>query len=64
MTTINVSAGVIARNIFSTASVEMVLDELAASPVRAPRVCWIEGLTWFEVDTQDDLASARQGLVT
>ena len=46
-----------------TASVEMVLDELAASGTDSPRVCWIEGLKWFEVDTQEDLAIARKGLV-
>lgn len=47
-----------------TASVEMVLDELATSEADAPRICWIEGLKWFEVDTQEDLAIAREGLTS
>ena len=46
-----------------TASVEMVLDELARGE-SPPAICWIEGLKWFEVDTQEDLAIARQGLAT
>lgn len=50
-----------------TASVEMVLGELAASaatiPERCwPELCWIEGLRWYEVDTQEDLGIARAGL--
>lgn len=44
------------------ASVEMVLDKLAADPDTAPRVKWIEGLVWYEVDTPEDLALARAGL--
>ena len=45
-----------------TASVEMVLARLARDPATAPRLQWIEGLRWYEVDTQDDLAIARGGL--
>lgn len=45
----------------ASASVEMVLAELARDPVTAPQVCWIEGLRWFEVDTEEDLALARAG---
>lgn len=45
-----------------TASVEMVLGELARDPATAPQVCWIEGLTWFEVDTEQDLAAAQAAL--
>jgi choline kinase len=46
----------------ASASVEMVLAELARDPATAPQVCWIEGLRWFEVDTEEDLALARAGL--
>lgn len=53
---------VMAREDLRSASVEMVLGELAQSPASAPQVCWIEGLTWFEVDTEEDLAIARRGL--
>jgi choline kinase len=45
-----------------TASVEMVLGELARDPATAPQACWIEGLTWFEVDTGQDLAAAQAAL--
>ena len=45
-----------------TASVEMVLARLAADTATAPRLQWIEGLRWYEVDTQEDLALARGGL--
>ena len=46
-----------------TASVEMVLDHLARDAATAPEVRWIEGLRWYEVDTQEDLDRARQGLL-
>ena len=46
------------------ASVEMVLGQLAQKPEAAPQVCWIDGLRWFEVDTAEDLAIARSGLLT
>ncbi len=46
-----------------TASVEMVLGQLARDPATAPQLRWIEGLRWYEVDTQEDLELARQGLV-
>jgi choline kinase len=46
----------------ASASVEMVLHELAQEPVTAPRVCWLSGLKWFEVDTPEDLAIARESL--
>jgi choline kinase len=45
-----------------SASVEMVLDRLASEGIQAPVPCWIDGLRWYEVDTEDDLAIARQGL--
>ncbi len=45
-----------------TASVEMVLGRLAQDPVTAPEICWIQDLRWYEVDTPEDLAIARQGL--
>ena len=45
-----------------SASVEMVLGRLASDAATAPRLCWIEGLHWYEVDTQEDLAIARDGL--
>jgi choline kinase len=45
-----------------TASVEMVLGELARQAHTSPRLCWIEGLTWYEVDNAEDLAVARAGL--
>jgi len=54
-----------------SASVEMVLDRLAAAQtgVRSnacsaatPQVRWIEGLNWYEVDTPEDLAVARESL--
>lgn len=51
-----------AHHDLATASVEMVLHELAQDPATAPQVCWISGLTWFEVDTPEDLALAREGL--
>ncbi|MBW8753444.1 MAG: NTP transferase domain-containing protein [Sphingomonadales bacterium] len=46
-----------------TASVEMVLGRLARDPAAAPRLRWIEGLRWYEVDTLEDLEIARQGLL-
>lgn len=46
----------------ATASVEMVLHELAQDSATAPRVCWLSGLDWFEVDTPEDLVAARLGL--
>jgi choline kinase len=45
-----------------SASVEMVLDRLAREGTHAPVPRWIEGLRWFEVDTEEDLAAAREGL--
>jgi choline kinase len=51
-----------AREDLRTASVEMVLGELAASGNTVPELCWIEGLRWYEVDTQEDLGIARAGL--
>ena len=45
-----------------TASVEMVLARLARDTATAPRLQWIEGLRWYEVDTQEDLDLARGGL--
>lgn len=53
---------VLAREDLKSASVEMVLGELAAEGACVPQVCWIEGLRWFEVDTPEDLAIARAGL--
>ena len=47
-----------------SASVEMVLDRLAKDETHAPVPCWIEGLRWFEVDTEEDLAIARGGLAS
>ena len=44
------------------ASVEMVLDRLGGEGAAAPEVRWIEGLHWYEVDTPEDLALAREGL--
>lgn len=35
----------------ATASVEMVLHELAQEEATAPQVRWLSGLKWFEVDT-------------
>jgi choline kinase len=46
----------------ASSSVEMVLGKLATDPRTAPRVEWIEGLVWYEVDTPEDLALARAGL--
>jgi choline kinase len=46
----------------ATASVEMVLHQLAQDAATAPQVCWLSGLKWFEVDTPEDLAIAREGL--
>lgn len=46
----------------ATASVEMVLHELAQMEVTAPQVRWLSGLKWFEVDTPEDLAIARESL--
>ncbi len=43
------------------ACVENVLQELAGGG-GAPKVHWIEGLKWFEVDTEEDLMIAREGL--
>jgi len=51
-----------AREDLRTASVEMVLGELAATGDAVPELCWIEGLRWYEVDTQEDLGIARAGL--
>ncbi|WP_298282122.1 NTP transferase domain-containing protein [Novosphingobium sp.] len=57
-----------AQSDLATASVEMVLDELARTASRAgqsdlsPKVCWLSGLVWFEVDTPEDLAVARESL--
>ncbi|OYZ42594.1 MAG: hypothetical protein B7Y31_04965 [Novosphingobium sp. 16-62-11] len=57
-----------AHSDLATASVEMVLDELARTASRAgqsdlsPKVCWLSGLVWFEVDTPEDLAVARESL--
>jgi choline kinase len=53
---------VLATSDLTVASVEMVLDELARTQDTAPQVCWISGLTWYEVDTPEDLAGAREGL--
>lgn len=44
----------------ASASVEMVLDELAHRD--APQIHWLSGLKWFEVDTPEDLAIARESL--
>lgn len=46
----------------ASASVEMVLHELARHDAAAPQVCWLSGLKWFEVDTPEDLAVARESL--
>lgn len=53
---------VLASRDLASASVEMVLHELAQDPQSAPRVCWLSGLRWFEVDTPEDLAVARESL--
>jgi len=45
----------------ASASVEMVLDELARTA--APQIHWLSGLKWFEVDTPEDLAVARESLI-
>lgn len=54
---------VLASRDLASASVEMVLHELAQDPQSAPRVCWLSGLKWFEVDTPEDLAVARESLI-
>lgn len=46
----------------ATASVEMVLGQLAVDARTAPAICWIEDLRWYEVDTVEDLEQARGGL--
>lgn len=53
-----------ARSDLATASVEMVLDDLARNgpDTSSPQVCWQSGLVWFEVDTPEDLAVARESL--
>lgn len=57
-----------AHSDLATASVEMVLDELARNGAQdgrnalSPKVCWLSGLVWFEVDTPEDLAVARESL--
>ena len=53
---------VLAREDTRIASVEMVLGRLAQHPVTAPEICWVQDLRWYEVDTPEDLAIARQGL--
>lgn len=53
---------VVAEADIRTASVEMVLARLARDAATAPRLQWIEGLRWYEVDTQEDLDLARAGL--
>lgn len=53
---------VLASQDIATASVEMVLHELARDSASAPQVCWLSGLKWFEVDTPEDLAVARESL--
>ncbi len=53
---------VLANQDISIASVEMVLGELTRDPQSAPQLCWIDGLQWYEVDTPEDLAIAREGL--
>lgn len=45
-----------------SASVEMVLGRLARAGAAVPAICWIEGLSWYEVDTPEDLALARESL--
>jgi choline kinase len=45
-----------------TACAENVLGLLAQSPATAPQVCWLSGVTWYEVDTPDDHARAQLGL--
>jgi choline kinase len=45
----------------ASASVEMVLDQLAQTD--APQIHWLSGLKWFEVDTPEDLAVARESLI-
>lgn len=54
---------VLAAADIGSASVEMVLAQLARDPKTAPQICWIDGLSWYEVDTPEDLAIAREGLV-
>ncbi|MCX7285686.1 MAG: NTP transferase domain-containing protein [Novosphingobium sp.] len=61
-----------AQSDLATASVEMVLHELARESAdnetstengaMSPKVCWLSGLVWFEVDTPEDLAVARESL--
>ncbi len=62
-----------AHSDLAIASVEMVLDELArngaqgdqnvvSTQVSCPKICWLSGLVWFEVDTPEDLAVARESL--
>lgn len=46
----------------ASASVEMVLHELAQDQTTSPTVHWLSGLRWFEVDTPEDLAVARESL--
>jgi choline kinase len=55
-------AAVEAEADLASASVEMVLGKLAAERIARPRIDWIKGLVWYEVDTPEDLAQARTGL--
>lgn len=55
-------AAVLAEADLRQASVEMVLDRLGGDGAAAPEVRWIDGLRWYEVDTPEDLALAREGL--
>jgi L-glutamine-phosphate cytidylyltransferase len=45
-----------------TACAENVLGFLAQSAATAPQVCWLSGVTWYEVDTPEDHARAEAGL--
>jgi choline kinase len=45
-----------------TACAEHVLGYLAQSAGTAPTICWISGVTWYEVDTPEDHAIAEAGL--
>ena len=46
----------------TSACVEMVLDHMA-SIGKTIEVNWVKNVSWFEVDTAEDLSIAREGLV-
>lgn len=51
-----------ANNDLTIACVENVLDHLAKEKT-AIEVNWVKNVSWFEVDTAEDLTIAREGLV-